>query len=71
MKEKTPKNRSLNSFLIAISTVVTIFFIYELTIVGNPFFDPIVPYYLWGCFFLVMSLFIFRYLQLIKNKEDL
>ncbi len=70
MKEKNLK--SLNSVLIAIGIIVTLFFIYELIIVGNPFFDPIVPYFLWFFFFIILVLFVYRYVYLIKNnKEDL
>ncbi|MGL5955095.1 MAG: hypothetical protein ACRC0X_00595 [Brevinema sp.] len=71
MSEKKSNNYSTTFFNIiffTFLTIITIFFIYELLIIGNPFFDPISPYILWGSVFFISGFFAIRYLKAIKTK---
>lgn len=41
--------------------IITLFFLYELTIIKNPFNDPISPYILWGVLVIISWGLGFRY----------
>ena len=68
-KKSPPTTKSHMFFIIlfvSITTIITLFTIYEFLIIKNPFMDPITPNLLWGGIFLVTFSFAFRYFTLKK-----
>lgn len=48
--------------------IITFFSIYEITLIGNPFFDPITPSILWACVLGISWIFAFRYISILRSK---
>ncbi len=66
MPEK-PRMIVFNIVFFAFFIIMSIFTVYEITIVGNPFFDPVTPYLLWICLFAASVFFLARYINAKKQ----
>lgn len=68
MPEKFPSYKAMTIILSSYLTIITLFCIYEVTIIGNPFNDPITPSILWICLVIVSWTFSIKYFQAIRKK---
>ncbi|MGL4367050.1 MAG: hypothetical protein ACRCTQ_02035 [Brevinemataceae bacterium] len=60
MSKKKTDYKSIKIFNIAFSLVISLFFIYEYTVVKNPFMDPFAPNIVWGALFAATTALMIR-----------
>ena len=64
---KYVKHLFLKIIIYAITFIVSVFFFYEISTIGNPFMDPFPPYIIWGGMFVIIISLVYRIVQVSKS----